>query len=192
MVIQQAASCTERPEADIAITEPDALLFGTRQVTEAVRMPKIVSLNVQHGGGKRQSLLAQWLIATEGDLLVLPEWRTDSITLRDELGSAGYKISSAVRAARNANGVGVFLKSTYSATRVTPEDSLKGELLRVTTDQQVIVGAYFPQQQAKAVFFERCGFLSTNEKLPLLILGDLNTGSNACDIEPGAAYAAWT
>jgi exodeoxyribonuclease-3 len=186
MVIQQAASCTERPEADIAITEPDALLFGTRQVTESVRMPKIVSLNVQHGGGKRQSLLAQWLIATEGDFLVLPEWRTDSITLRDELGSAGYKISSAVRAARNANGVGVFLKSTYSATRVTPEDSLKGELLRVTTDQQVIVGAYFPQQQAKAAFFERCGFLSTNEKLPLLILGDLNTGSNACDIEPGA------
>jgi exonuclease III len=96
-------------------------------------MPKIVSLNVQHGGGKRQSLLAQWLVATEGDFLVLPEWRTDSITLRDELASAGYKISSAVRATRNANGVAVFSKSTYPATRVTPEDSLKGELLRVTT-----------------------------------------------------------
>jgi endonuclease/exonuclease/phosphatase family metal-dependent hydrolase len=48
------------------------------------------------------------------------------------------------------------------------------------------VGAYFLQQQAKAGFFERCGSLSTNEKLPLLILGDLNTGSNACDREPGA------
>lgn len=148
-------------------------------------MPRIVSLNVRHGGGKRQSLLAQWLIATQGDFLVLPEWRAASITLRDELETAGYYASTAVRADRNANGVAVFSKSTYPAIRVTPEDSLNGELLRVATDQHVMVGVYFPQQEAKAAFFERCGSLSTDEKLPLLILGDLNTGSNTLDVEPG-------
>jgi exonuclease III len=181
----RAAQGCGRPEADIAATELDRLLFGIGQAEEVERMPKIVALNVQHGGGKRQSLLAQWLIATEADCLVLPEWRAESVVLAGELASAGYNANIAVRADRNANDVALFSKSKHQATRLTPQDSTKGELLRVETERYVIVGAYFPLGKAKASFFECCGSLATKEKLPLLILGDLNTGSNTSDIEPG-------
>jgi len=150
-------------------------------------MPRIVALNVQHGGGTRQLVLAQWLIESQGDVLVLPEWRSSSTVLDAELRSAGYTGSCSLRADRHANGVAVFSKLPHRASRVTPAEALKGELLKTEMDHHTLVAAYFPQAKAKADFFERCGSLVEQETRPLLILGDLNTGSNHSDIEPGAS-----
>jgi exodeoxyribonuclease-3 len=150
-------------------------------------MPKIVSLNIQHGGGKRQPALSRWLIDTMADFLVLPEWRSGSELLARELSAAGYVGNTLVRPGRSANGVAIFSRAAYPADRVTPEDALKGELLHLRTEQLDLVGVYFPQMDAKASFFRRCSSLADEATQPLLILGDLNTGSNTRDIEAGAS-----
>lgn len=150
-------------------------------------MTKIVSLNVRHGGGKRQRSLARWLIDTQADVLVITEWRSGSMALTTALSAAGYVNSTALRSDRNSNGVAIFSRATHQGKRATPEESLKGELLVVRMEQMAIVGAYFPQQQAKAAFFHRCATLAAEITQPLLIIGDLNTGSNSLDLEPGAS-----
>ncbi|MEZ5521992.1 MAG: hypothetical protein R3F08_11040 [Dokdonella sp.] len=55
------------------------------------------------------------------------------------------------------------------------------------TEGLCILGAYFPQRRAKADFFSHCVELVSEEAGPLLLIGDLNTGSNTLDIEPGGA-----
>ena len=48
----------------------------------------------------------------------------------------------------------------------------------------VVLAAYFPQLQAKAPFFAACMTIAANHTdVPLLLIGDLNTGCNESDIE---------
>jgi hypothetical protein len=47
-----------------------------------------------------------------------------------------------------------------------------------------IVGCYFPQSYAKAPFLHQCiKRASDNRDVPLVIIGDFNTGRNDLDIE---------
>lgn len=150
-------------------------------------LTKIVSLNIRHGGGKRQRALAEWLIDACADVLVLTEWRKSSVSLGAELVVAGYTQTSALREEEGSNGVAMFCSETYVANRVTPSDAQKGELLLARIRDLLVLAAYFPQRKAKASFFERCAELASNETKPMLLIGDLNTGSNVRDIEPGGA-----
>lgn len=148
---------------------------------------RIVSLNICHGGGKRQSALAEWLIDTRADLLVLTEWRESSAVLGTELANAGYKQALALREGARANGAAVFFREEIVANRVTPSDAQRGELLLARTIGLSVLAAYFPQSKAKAPFFQRCAELAAKEAAPMLLMGDLNTGSNDRDIERGGA-----
>ncbi len=150
-------------------------------------MIRIVSLNIRHGGGKRQRALAEWLIDTRADFFVLTEWRESSAILGTELASAGYKQALALREGARANGVAVFCREQIVPNRVTPSDAQRGELLLAGTMNLTVLAAYFPQSKAKAAFFQRCAELAAKETVPMLLIGDLNTGSNLRDIEPGGA-----
>jgi exodeoxyribonuclease III len=145
----------------------------------------VVFLNIRHGGGKRQGALANWLVGRGADLLVLSEWRKNSANLDAELAQAGYQRSGASREDSRANGVALFSRAEHLAARVTPPDALRGELLLAHMKGLCALGAYFPQNQAKADFFKRCAELVAKEAGPMLLIGDLNTGCNARDIEPG-------
>lgn len=147
----------------------------------------ILSLNVRHGGGKRQNVLSNWLIESDADIILLTEWRATSATIALELASAGYIRSEVLRDGRLANGVALFSRGDHAAVRATPATVDRGELVIARTEGLCILGAYFPQRQAKADFFSRCVELVSEEEGPLLLIGDLNTGSNTLDIEPGGA-----
>jgi exodeoxyribonuclease III len=145
----------------------------------------IASLNIRHGGGARQRALVHWLIDRSADVFVLTEWRASSASVGEELARAGYKRSEIFRDGKLANGVALFSRAAHTAVRATPPDALRGELLMVHTRGLCVLGAYFPQNQAKAAYFKRCAELVAREAGPMILIGDLNTGCNVRDIEPG-------
>lgn len=148
---------------------------------------RIVSLNVWYGGGKRQHEIVEWLLDMKADVLVLTEWRAGSATIAFELARSGYGRSEVLRDGGLANGVALFSRGDHAAVRATPATADRGELVMARSEGLCILGAYFPQRQAKADFFSRCVELVSEEAGPLLLIGDLNTGSNTLDIEPGGA-----
>ncbi len=149
------------------------------------KVAKIVSLNIRHGGGKRQGALASWLVRTNPELLVLTQWRKGSAVLGAALASAGYRQSIAFHENIRANGVAMFSRENCLANRVTPRDIQCGTLVLSRAKGLTVLGAYFPQTQAKSVFFQRCAELAAKQTDPLLLIGDLNTGCNIRDFEQG-------
>ncbi len=108
-------------------------------------MRKIACLNIRHGGGgARQHAIAEWLIETRADLLVLTEWRKSSAVLGAALASAGYKQTLALRGGARANGVVVFCREEFVADRATPLDAERGELLLARAIDLSVLAAYFP------------------------------------------------
>ena len=148
---------------------------------------KIACLNIRHGGGARQHAIADWLTGTDADLIILTEWRKSSAVLGTALASAGYKQALALREGARANGVAMFCREEFVANRVTPSDAQRGELLLARAINLSVLVAYFPQSKAKAPFFQRCAEFAAKETAPMLVIGDLNTGSNVRDMEPGGA-----
>lgn len=150
-------------------------------------MTTVSCLNIRHGGGKRQRAIGEWLTGTGADVFVLTEWRKGSTTIGDALVSAGYTQTELVSDEKHANGVALFSVGEHLAVGVTPPDALRGELLLARTKGVCILGVYFPQKQAKSVYFKRCTELIAGEKGPALLIGDLNTGCEERDVEPGGS-----
>ncbi|SFN53994.1 endonuclease/exonuclease/phosphatase family protein [Dokdonella immobilis] len=150
-------------------------------------MRTITCLNIRQGGGTRQRALADWLIGTCSDLFVLTEWRRSSTEIRAALEQAGFNRTEAIRDGKPDNGVAVFSRAEHTGTRVTPREAMRGELLLVDVQGIRILGAYFPQRQAKATYFTYCAESASKDVGPLLLIGDLNTGCNERDIESGGA-----
>jgi exonuclease III len=86
---------------------------------------------------------------------------------------------------RLVNGILVGAGETFRQRTLTPIGSQKGEL--VLADFACgwrLLAAYFPQGQAKAPFFQVClQEAARSRDVPLLLLGDLNTGLNDMDVE---------
>lgn len=148
-------------------------------------MQRIVALNVRQGGGKRQLGIIRWLLDMKANVLVLTEWRRGSTLINNELVSNGFRVREARRGGRSSNGIAMFSTAIGDAERVTPADADRGELLLAHTEALCVLGAYFPQKQAKETYFNRCAELVAKEAGPMILIGDLNTGCNARDIEPG-------
>ena len=68
---------------------------------------RIVSLNIQHGGGKRIARLADWLLTKKPSVVVLPEWRNNvsGQQIRERLADNGYRTGAAARAAPKVNSI---------------------------------------------------------------------------------------
>jgi len=148
---------------------------------------RILSLNIRHGGGSRAQSLLDWMFHHTPDVVVLPEWRNNRIgqgilkTFRAE----GFTAATAFRHDTVANGLLIAAKQAFDFQRITLRASEKGELLRaeIPFGLRVLAG-YFPQLQAKEPFFRLCfDEASRAGEVPILLIGDLNTGRNDLDIE---------
>ena len=147
---------------------------------------RIVALNTNGRGGPA---IVDWVTSCNADVIVLAEWRATEASerLRRTLEHEGFTTRCSVRDGRNCNGLLIAAKHAFNVERATPEDADRGELLLARLPNDLIVAAaYFPQLGAKAPFFEKCVGLARNYvAVPLLLIGDLNTGRNDVDIEGG-------
>jgi exodeoxyribonuclease-3 len=148
---------------------------------------RIVSLNLRHGGGHRIGALIDWLLAQEADIVVLSEWQANGNgrVITTELSAADYGVFGRAKPESRANGVMIAAKEQFTAASVTPDGDRGGELLMARwTNGLTVVGAYFPQLDAKRPFFDRCKKLAKKSaEAPFLLIGDLNTGRNDIDLE---------
>ena len=146
---------------------------------------RVLSLNIRHGGGSRASRLADWIANKAPFVAVLTEWRdnTSGQLIENRLARAGLSSLSAPRGPK----INTVLMAARDLTRheiLTPPDSSVGDLTLTRMDGINILGCYFPQRKAKASFFRRCMEAAIQlSHLPLLIIGDFNTGRNDLDIE---------
>jgi len=148
---------------------------------------RILSLNIRQGGGKRIAQLAQWLLSKSPTVVVLPEWRNNAAgrQLIEVLKDGGFTTYAVMREEAKRNSLLVAAIDFIKSEDITPFNAPAGDLHLMETAGGVrIVGCYFPQSYAKAPFFHQCvQIASTNRDVPLVIIGDLNTGRNDLDIE---------
>jgi exonuclease III len=148
---------------------------------------RIISLNIQQGGGKRIASLADWLTTKNPSVVVLPEWRNNvgGQRIRKQLADSGFHTVAAARATSKSNSVLLAATDLIESLEVTPPCATVGDLIIIKLIQGVqILGCYFPQRLAKAPFFEQCIQVAKKRSdVPLVMIGDLNTGRNDLDIE---------
>jgi exodeoxyribonuclease III len=155
---------------------------------------KILSLNIQHGGGsirhagaaRALSLLA-WTLGHTPDIVVLSEWRDNTVGqgFLSIFREKGFTTATASRPVSGANGILIAARQAFKSRRITPGDSERGELLVAELSRGFrLLAAYFPISHAKAPFFRLCMTEAARaRKVPLLLIGDLNTGRNNLDVE---------
>jgi exodeoxyribonuclease-3 len=146
---------------------------------------RIVSLNIRHGGGGRTPQLMDWIKSRQPFATVITEWRDNCSgqQISKSLTADGFDAIAAARGEKT-NSVLIAARSFIASETITPPNSPVGDLVLMRLDGLAILGCYFPQRMAKSAFFERCREVaSSTPYLPLLVIGDLNTGRNDLDIE---------
>ncbi len=149
---------------------------------------KIVSLNIRHGGGKRTSQILDWIVRMDADVCILCEWRSNlsGLAIQRVLQESGYQTAGYSRSS-SENGVLVATRSDAICSRLTPEASTKGEIVRVTISSLSLLCCYFPQRHEKKPFFDVVAHELGESSRPTILIGDLNTGRNDIDLEEGAS-----
>jgi len=148
-------------------------------------MTRILSLNIRHGGGSRMNNLVEWIGRQSPGATIITEWRNNASgqQLRNGLLSGGLRSFSGVRGPKINSTLLAAGEFTYSEM-ITPPNSPAGEMALLSLNSVTVIGCYFPQRMAKIPFFERCIEVAAKaQHLPLLIIGDFNTGRNDLDIE---------
>ena len=141
---------------------------------------RLLTINIQHGGGARVDRVAAFLGALAPDVAVLTEYREGERgkVLRAKLAAEGYLWQAASSLEPKQNGVCVVAKQPFTvATPDYREDPDLHRLLAVRFATFNVVGVYFPQGKAKRPVFDRL----TRTYLPWLgsvgvVVGDFNTG----------------
>ena len=152
------------------------------------RLHKIIALNIRQGGGNRAPKLLEWILGQAPDLIVFSEWRPNLVgqSIILHLQESGYTSQSISKDDTKANSVLVAGRKNFELTNVTPQNSKKGVLGLADLGALRICASYFPQKEEKVVFFDRCADLAKeHSNVPFLLVGDLNTGNNELDLEPG-------
>jgi exodeoxyribonuclease-3 len=148
----------------------------------------MVALNIQHGAGKRVGALLEWLHGRSPDLAILSEWRANQsgAMIVKDLVAAGYYLA-AQPGTGTPNGILIGSRMPFvSRLDLTPISATAGQLILVSLAEFDLIGAYFPNHEAKQPFFSACHEAAlARQGRPLLLIGDLNTGDNNADLTPG-------
>ncbi len=89
-----------------------------------------------------------------------------------------------------ANGVFIASRAEFEGYSETPIECGAGKLMRACFPDFTMLGCYFPQRKAKAVFFDQCSqVIASYRGKPFILIGDLNTGNQITDrSEKGSMY----
>jgi len=152
---------------------------------------KIVSLNIQHGGGKRVERIVGYLDHQSADVIVLTEFRenANARSLRSALATLGYQHFAAASIDPRMNSVCIFSKQPFipcTYPKLTKSD--RSRIVSVQFEKLTVLGVYFSQNKAKSSLFN---FLLERGCDPLesehMFLGDFNTGIPGLD-EKGKTF----
>ena len=116
---------------------------------------KVISLNIQHGGGKRVREILGYLLPQNADVIVLTEFRENenASVLRSALAVNGFAHFAAASIAPKENSVCIFSRLPF-VPRTYPEltTSDRHRVVSAHFKEMAVFGVYFSQKEAKATF----------------------------------------
>ena len=143
----------------------------------------IIALNIRAGGGKNIPTLTDYLDSYDCQVVMLSEWHNSSRGREVEgwAKTRGMYYTGQADGGK-ANGVFIASKLPFTTKTHTPENTDAGVLMMAEFENFNVLACYFPGMAKKAPFFARCADLAVaNESVPLMIVGDLNTGNQIGD-----------
>ena len=152
---------------------------------------KIVTLNIQHGGGTRVPAIVEYLRSQDADVVVLTEFRENANArgLRSARAANGFVHFAVAATSARQNSVCIFALQPFAVrayARLSHGD--RHRLVSAHFGTVAVVGVYFAQNYAKASLFR---FLLTGGLEPIepahIVVGDFNTGLHKVD-ETGPTF----
>jgi exodeoxyribonuclease III len=146
-------------------------------------MLKILSWNIQQGGGSRVMAITKAIVESNADIAVLSEFKNNDAgqTIRQYLLRYGYRFQFVSSASPEDNSVLIASKQKAGSEIILHADPVYNENIVVAHYQPFnIVGVYLPHKQKHGLF----GFIKTmaeKSEKPLIIVGDYNSGINGLD-----------
>ena len=155
---------------------------------------KIITWNIQQGGGIRIDKIIDTLEKYDADILVITEYRNNEkgLKLRSCLLERGYLFQVAPVVDRKINTVLIAAKDDFSIQLFYQE--LQAEYFRaikVENDDLCLYGLYFPQEIEKNKIFEFIlDEIRKSEEKPTIFIGDFNTGKHFIDEAKNTFYCS--
>jgi exodeoxyribonuclease-3 len=142
---------------------------------------KIITLNIQHGGGRRIAAILEFLKQSNADLMVLTEYRLDDKSLGKQLIELGYKHQLAGSTLPKENSVLIVSKEPFDVLGVSQR------IVSVRLNHFALFGVYFPQREEKYPVFTTLKSEVKEAGSSVIIVGDFNTGLHYID-EAGKTF----
>ena len=147
---------------------------------------RILSWNIQAGGGTRSDAITKRILEENPDVLVLSEVRAKSLGLLNRLATSGWPYWLSRPARAQCGGLAILSRAPFEVGPAFPlEDDYPSRWLEVTLSAAdlKIVGMYGTLKNEKYTRFWKSvlPLLTERVSLPVLITGDLNTGQSVAD-----------
>jgi len=144
---------------------------------------KIVSWNIQQGGGSRVNAILKYLLTKKTDIIVLNEFKnnTQGITIRSKLLQNGYLHQIVSAATSDLNSVLIASKIPCGSQLINKEEcNFPQAILIGEMEVFDVYGVYLPHKKKHNCFEAILEKLKERER-PAVICGDYNTGKNYID-----------
>lgn len=146
-------------------------------------MIKILSWNIQQGGGSRLSKITKALKEINAHIVVLSEYRNNNsgIQLRNIGLSMGYRYQMVSNAPNNDNSVIIMSMLPCNFKLFPKSDAQYGHnVIKAEYDAFDVYGMYLPHKKKHQLFDLLLQEASVATK-PVIYCGDMNTGINGID-----------
>ena len=145
-------------------------------------MLKILSWNIQQGGGRRTIPIIQALIDSQAHIIVLSEFRNNRSgeQIKENLSKAKYSFQYVTEASANKNSVFIASKIEGQPRLFRPFDqNFPDNIIALDFEAFALFGMYLPHKK-KHVLFDLL-IEQAQRTLPSIMVGDFNTGKNFID-----------
>jgi exonuclease III len=146
-------------------------------------MIKILSWNIQAGGGSRILPILRKIAESKSNIVVLSEFRNNAsgYKIRSGLLNVGYRYQAVTASPSNDNSVIVASNIPFSSELYPTADPLyAGNIVTARFSAFELMGVYMPHKK-KHTLFEFVGSVVSRSSTPYIIAGDYNSGKNHID-----------
>lgn len=144
---------------------------------------KLISWNIQQGGGSRTLKILKYLLLKKPEIIVLNEFKNNSngLTIRTKLLQNGYLYQVVSAATSDLNSVLIASKIPGNSKLFSKEETnFPQSILLLELELFEIYGLYLPHKKKHNCFDAILNTLAVRIK-PAIITGDYNSGKNFID-----------
>lgn len=148
-------------------------------------MLRILSWNIQQGGGSRTMGILKALQSLSAEIIILSEFKNNDkgLLIRDKCLKMGYKFQFVTDSKRDENAV--FIGSKFPANSIlhpAADTTYHHGILEIQLPAFRVIGVYLPHKKKHKLFPYIQNLIAASDQ-PYIIAGDFNSGINGVDQE---------